>query len=171
MTNFRPFIVKNTMESASLLEIKKRLNESSPKALKEMILRLAKYKKENKELLSYLLFFAEAEEDYIKDIIAEMDTAFETINTGSLHWAKKSVRKILRITIKHSKYSGNKQTEAVLLIHFCQSMKQYIPSFSTSPTLLNLYQRQLIKIRKAIASLHEDLQYDFEASILELERI
>jgi hypothetical protein len=98
-----------------------------------------------------------------------MNVAFDEINQGSLHWAKKSIRKILRIVTKYIKYSGNKQTEAELLIYFCQQMKRSVKGFSNSPTLLNLYQRQILRIQKAVQSLHEDLQYDYEGIIADLE--
>lgn len=156
------------MEPASIAEIKKRINELSPKALKEVCLRLIKYKKENKELISYLLFYAGSEETYIQEIKTEMESAFEEINQGSLHWAKKSVRKILRNTNKHCKYSGNKQTEVELLFHFCKLMKQHIKGFTRNPTLLNIYQRQIIKIQKDIQGLHEDLQYDYNEMLAEI---
>jgi hypothetical protein len=31
--------------------------------------------------------------------------------------------------------------------------------------MLNLYERQLTKINKALATLHEDLQYDYSAAL------
>lgn len=157
------------METAGIAELKKKLDTLSPKGMKELCLRLAKYKKENKELLSYLLFYTNDEETYIHEIKEEIDIAFSEINQGSLHWAKKTVRKILRTTTKYIKYSGNKQTEADLLIHFCQQMKSNVKGFSRNPTLLNLYGRQVQRIQKAIQSLHEDLQYDYEAIIATLE--
>ena len=36
------------------------------------------------------------------------------------------------------------------------------PSISKSPRLLNVYNRQILLIKKAIATLHEDLQYDYQ---------
>ncbi|KAA5532094.1 hypothetical protein F0919_14930 [Taibaiella lutea] len=157
------------METAGIAELKKKLDTLSQKGIKELCLRLAKYKKENKELLSYLLFYTDDEETYIHEIKEEMNTAFDEINQGSLHWAKKSIRKILRMVTKYIKYSGNKQTEAELLIYFCQQMKRSVKGFSNSPTLLNLYQRQVQRIEKAVRSLHEDLQYDYESIIAALE--
>jgi hypothetical protein len=157
------------METASVAELKKKLNDLSPKTVKDLCLRLIKYKKENKELLSYLLFYGDDEEGYIKEIKEEVTLAFEEINQTNLYWAKKTIRKILRIVAKYIKYSGNKQTEAELLIYFCQQMKQKVKGFSNSPTLLNLYQRQIQKIEKAVQSLHEDLQYDYADVIVALE--
>lgn len=157
------------MQTASISELKKKLETLSPKAVKELCLRLIKYKKENKELLSYLLFYANDEETYILEIKEEIAMSFDEINLGSLHWAKKTIRKVLRLVTKYIKYSGNKQTEAELLIYFCQQMKEKVKGFSNSPTLLNLYQRQIQKIQKAVQSLHEDLQYDYAAAISTLE--
>lgn len=149
------------IETASVAAIKKELGNLSPKVLKELCLRLAKYKKENKELLSYLLFEAQNEENFIRSVQEEIEEGFDTMNKANLYWAKKSIRKILRTTARYIKYSGNKQTETELLLYFCRKMKTSGVAFRQSTTLLNLYQAQLKKIDKALASLHEDLQYDY----------
>jgi predicted CopG family antitoxin len=149
------------MKTASVAELKKKLSDMPPKVLKELCLRLVKYKKENKELLTYLLFSADDEEGYIKEIKEEMDEAFEEINSANLYWAKKSIRKILRLATKYIKYSGNKQTEVEVLLYFCRKMLDSGIKFKASTTLLNLYERQIIKINKALSTLHEDLQYDY----------
>jgi predicted CopG family antitoxin len=149
------------MKTASVAELKKKLSDMPPKVLKELCLRLVKYKKENKELLTYLLFSADDEEGYIQEIKAEMDEAFEEINSANLYWAKKSIRKILRLATKYIKYSGNKQTEVEVLLYFCRKMLDSGIKFKSSTTLLNLYERQIIKINKALSTLHEDLQYDY----------
>jgi phage gp37-like protein len=149
------------MKTASVAELKKKLGDMPPKVLKELCLRLVKYKKENKELLTYLLFSADDEEGYIQEIKEEMDQEFEEINSANLYWAKKSIRKILRLAAKYIKYSGNKQTEVEVLLYFCRKMLDSGIKFKSSTTLLNLYERQIIKINKALATLHEDLQYDY----------
>jgi predicted CopG family antitoxin len=149
------------MKTASVAELKKKLSDMPPKVLKELCLRLVKYKKENKELLTYLLFSADDEEGYIQEIKAEMDEAFEEINSANLYWAKKSIRKILRLATKYIKYSGNKQTEVEVLLYFCRKMLDSGIKFKSSTTLFNLYERQIIKITKALSTLHEDLQYDY----------
>ena len=50
------------MRSASVHEIKQELLTLKPAELVELCLRLAKFKKENKELLNYLLFEAQDEQ-------------------------------------------------------------------------------------------------------------
>lgn len=149
------------MKAASVAELKKKLNDLPPKVLRELCLRLVKYKKENKELLTYLLFSADDEAGYVTEIKAEIDEEFAAINSGNLYWAKKSIRKILRLAAKYIKYSGNKQTEVEVLLYFCRKMQDSGIKFRSSTTLLNIYERQVAKIAKALSTMHEDLQYDY----------
>ncbi len=55
------------MKAASIQELKQELQHTSLKEITELCLRLARFKKENKELLTYLLFEAsDAESLYRK---------------------------------------------------------------------------------------------------------
>ncbi|MEH6407642.1 MAG: hypothetical protein V7767_10195, partial [Leeuwenhoekiella sp.] len=133
-----------------------------------LVLRLSKFKKENKELLTYLLFEADHEEGYIESIKTEIIDQFSAINTHNYYYIKKSVRKILRETKKYIRYSGNKETEVILLLHFCEKLKSLKPGISRNTTLKNLYDRQLDFIEKRIIALHEDLHYDYLKELEEL---
>ena len=82
------------MKVASIHELKQELNSIAPATVAALCLRLAKYKKENKELLNYLLFEAHNEQGYIQSVQIEMQTQFSEINTSHLYFAKKSLRKI-----------------------------------------------------------------------------
>ena len=82
------------MKAATVKEIKTGLEEISPKELLSICLRLSKFKKENKELITYLLFEEQDEESYINSVKSEIDLAFETVNTTNLYFAKKNLRKI-----------------------------------------------------------------------------
>jgi hypothetical protein len=149
------------MKAATVTELKKELQHLDPKELAELCLRMAKYKKENKELLSYLLFNADDEAGYIEKVKSEVDEQFAEINKSHVYFAKKNLRKILRFTNKYIKYSSQKQTEVELLIHFCIRMKNSGISYQRDASLVNLYARQKQKIEKAISKLHEDLQFDY----------
>jgi hypothetical protein len=149
------------MKAASISEIKNELGNCSPAQLASLCLQLAKYKKDNKELLSYLLFEATDLDGYIKNVQEEMDELFTTINTSHLYFARKTLRKILRVAGKHIRYTGSRQAEATLLIYFCQKLKASGIQYETSTVLNNLYQSQLKKINAAIAGFHEDEQYDY----------
>lgn len=153
------------MKASSLNEIKVELGMLSPAKVLALCMRLAKYKKENKELLTYLLFYAHNEDDYVEGIKREIDEKFSEINKSNLYFVKKSLRKILRSTNKYIKYSGSAQTETELLIYFCKKIKDAAISIDTSITLNNIYQNQLKRINKASAKLHEDLQYDYKKEL------
>ena len=156
------------MKAASLNELKQELNLVSPAKLLELCVRLAKYKKDNKELLSYLLFDAHDEAGYIANVKAEMDEQFGEINTSNLYFAKKTLRRILRITNKYIRYTGSKQAEVELLLYYSNALRDSGIAFKKNTALNNLYQAQLKKIAKVISTLHEDLQYDY---LRELERL
>jgi hypothetical protein len=149
------------MKTASINELKQELANVSPQQLSELCLRLAKFKKENKELLTYLLFEENDLQGYINSVKKEMDGLFTEINTHHLYFAKKTLRKILRIAARHIRYTGSKQAEAELLIHFCGRLKTSGIAFENSPVLANLYQNQIKKINAVITTMHEDLQYDY----------
>ncbi|MBB6680327.1 hypothetical protein H4O20_02610 [Aequorivita sp. 609] len=156
------------MKAASLKEIKTELNHRSTQELLELCLRLSKFKKENKELLTYLLFESANEEAFIRSIKTKIDEDFESINTKTFYFIKKSVRKILREIKKFIRYSQNKETEVELLLYFCHKLKDFKPSIKRNTTLINLYNRQIEYIQKKVSTLHEDLQYDYEMEIEEL---
>jgi len=149
------------MKAVSVVTIRKELKDKTEAELAELCLRLSRFKKENKELLTYLLFEAHNEQAYIETVKSEIDEQFEAINTNSYFYIKKSVRKILRNTKKYIRYSLNKETEVELLLYFCKKMKEMSPSISRNTTLKNLYDRNLEAISKKILKLHEDLQYDY----------
>ena len=156
------------MKAVSVITIKKELQHSSTEELVELCLRLSKFKKENKELLTYLLFESHDETGYITSVKSELDTLFDAINTDSYHYIKKSVRKILRTLKKYARYSLKKETEVELLLYFCQRLKDFEPSIQDNLTLMNIYQRQIVSIKKIVSTLHEDLQYDYHLALEEL---
>tara|TARA_B100000963_G_C22554958_1_gene638614 strand:+ start:419 stop:892 length:474 start_codon:yes stop_codon:yes gene_type:complete len=149
------------MKTATIKELKDELGHYSREELLDYCLRMAKFKKENKELLTYLLFEASNEAHYIEGLKELIDERFSEINTSNYYYIKKSIRKILREIKKHLRYSKNKETAVELLIYFCQKLALMRPSMNRSIALQNIYQRQLILIRKTIKTLDEDLQYDY----------
>jgi hypothetical protein len=149
------------MKASSLKELKTELSTLHPENLIELCIQLAKYKKENKELLSYLLFEAQDEQQYIEQIKEQIDIEFKALNKNTLYLAKKTIRKVLRITNKYIKYSGKKQTEVELLIYFCKKLRRSGLPLHANTVVGNIYLRQYLKIKKTIDGLHEDLQYDY----------
>ena len=153
------------MKAASISQLQKELKELEPQEVLELCMRLTKYKKENKELLSYLIFEAHDEKMYIKGIKEEIDIMFQEMNRSTTYLIKKSLRKILRFTNKFIKYSGSKQTEVELKLYFCGKIKESSIRIDSSTMLSNLYNREIEKIKSTIEKLHEDLQYDYKEEL------
>jgi hypothetical protein len=157
------------MNSASISEIKKELQRLDADALHAICLRLAKYKKENKELLSYLLSDAHDEAGYIRSVKEEMDVMFLDLDGRNLYIVKKMLRKILRMANRQIKYSGIPQTELELRIYFCEKVKEADIPLTAGTVLYNLYQQQLKKITSVLAKLPEDYQVDYADAIEALQ--
>ena len=150
------------MKAASLNEIKKELIDLPAERLVELLLQTTKYKKENKELLTYLLFEAGDKQIFIASIKKEVNTLFEEINRDlNLYFTRKSIRKILRLVNKYAKYIDEKETEVELLIYFLQHMHQSGIPYEKSTALNNLFDAQKNKIKKIVTGFHEDLQHDY----------
>lgn len=157
------------MKAASLAQIKKELKLRSSQDIEELCLRLGRFKKENKELLTYLLFEADDEQGYITHIKETIDDEFNSITNTNFYYLKKSVRKILKNVKKYIRYSSDKETEVAILLHFCERLITFKPSITRNITLHNLYDRQIQLIDKKIEALHEDLQYDYREDMQRLK--
>jgi hypothetical protein len=149
------------MKTSGASEIKKELDRLSAVELKAVIARLARFRKENKELLHYLLFEAEDEAGYVHRLKEEIDLRLGEVNTLSTYYLAKSIRKIVRFIALQARYSGKAETEAQLLLHFLQAWKSRGDAFFRSTALQGIFDRQIVKTRKKIGVLHEDLQFDY----------
>ncbi len=156
------------MKAASIRELKKELNIYTHQELLELCLKMAKFKKENKELLTYLLFEAGDEEAFIRSVQAETTETFEAFSGKPFYSKKKALRKLLRRLKQYIRFSKKKPTEVEILLHFCRLMKEMQPSIKSYPLFMNIYKKQVEMIQKAIQKLHEDLQFDYEEELEEL---
>ena len=156
------------MKAVTIKELKEELTEITPEKLRSLCLRLARFKKENKELLTYLLFESTDEVLYIESVKREVDRQFIVINRKSNYLIKKSFRKILRTIRKYARYSQKKETEVELLVHFCTKLKEFNPSIHKNSGLQSFYNKQIEAVRKKVTLLHEDLQFDYGGELNEL---
>ncbi len=153
------------MKAASINELKKELQIKTHVELLSFCLRLARSKKENKELLTFLLFEADDITTYIENVKQEITTLFGEINTSNVYYVKKSLRKILRQANKYIRFTSSKQAEAEILIHFCNGVNNFPGALNKSRALLKMYENQIKKIEESLAALHPDLQYDLKKNL------
>jgi hypothetical protein len=143
-----------------LQDIKKEIQHLHSEQIAELCLRLARYKKENKELLAYLLFEADNEQAFLEKVKAEAGFMFSQLPVHSYN-AAKSMRKILRLLSKYTKFTASKEAEIDLLLNFCNNYIHYTDRKITYKPLRLILTRQVLKVRTLIGKLHEDLQYDY----------
>lgn len=149
------------MKPASIKEIKEELQTLTPGTLCEIIMRLGRFKKENKELLTYLLLYKNDEERYIQEIKESMHIMFTEVNVKASYITKKNLRKILRSTNRYIKYTSETTSEIELLMFFIEEFNGLELNISKNITLQKMHNSILSRIQKNILSLHEDLQYDY----------
>lgn len=156
------------MKISSIHSLKSELNEKTNLELVNYCLRLAKYKKENKELLTYLLFDSKNEGYYIESIQDEMREAFNELVSKPRYLRQKLLRKLLRNLKKYIRYSGRKETEIELLIKFCFLIKRSSQDLLVDKIIYSIYHKQLEIVKKRLNQLHEDLQLDYQEQLNEL---
>ena len=148
--------------TTAISEIKQELATLPAKKLLELCLELARYKKDNKELMSYLLFDADNPAGFIENVKQEIETHFAELPKANRYLTKKSLRKLLRTINKYIRFTGKGEPAIEMLIYFCTRLKDSSIPVRKDQALLNLYTQQLKKIEVLIASLHEDLHYDYK---------
>lgn len=139
-----------------------------PDLIARFLIRMAKFKTENKEFLSYLIYKAYDQQSFIEEIKEEINQQFKNLNKKNLYLSKKTIRKALKTTNKYIKFSGEKQTELELLIHFCKKMRASGLPLHHGKVLGNMYLREYNRVKKILGTLHEDLQYDYVDEIKKL---
>jgi hypothetical protein len=149
------------MNNPKLAELKKELQYRELNELKDLCLKLAKYKTENKELLNYLLFYQDRKEDYVLEVKTLLSIDFENLYP-SVYYVTKQLRKLTRIMNKHIKYIGEKDKETEIALSFCELFIDTDLVKSNHKALIGLLFRQLKRVNKLIPKLQEDLQFDYQ---------
>ncbi len=128
------------MKAASVNEIRKELETRNRAELLAFCIHLARFKKENKELLTFLIFDSDNLVTYIESVKEEIIKLFSDLNISNVYYIKKGVRKILRFINKHIKFISSKQSESEIRIQFCNCMVTFSIPMNKSIQLLKMYE-------------------------------
>ena len=158
------------MSPATIEDIKKELQTLPAKKVLELTLKLARFKKENKELLTYLLFEAGDTEGYVQSLQIEIDEMMADIHKAPSAVVKKQLRRITRLITRQGKYMASKSAAAELHLHFCTSISQHPENLLNITSAQTIYQQQVNKLSKLIPTLESDLQYDLQQKFDTLTR-
>lgn len=156
------------MKAKSLKKLREELVYAEKQDLVDLCLQLARFKVENKELLTYELFYRSNKDLYLSEIEAHVDKEFEGLNDASYFYLKKGVQKINRHVKKYSRIAKDPEIEVHLLLYFLKKFKAYKPDLLKQKILNNMYHREYKLVVKRIEKLHPDLQYDYEKVLEEV---
>ena len=159
------------MKAASVKELKAALDNLPETELASLCLRLIKFKKENKELATYVLFDEGNETSYVASVTGALDALFADVHPTNPFYAKKTLRKIVRSAARYSKYSNEPTTAVEVLLFLAERMRPVIAGLKRSTAVENIYLGVIKKIQKLTAALHEDLQYDYSQQLSKLETV
>lgn len=148
------------MKPESLTILKKELKKCSPEEAQEIVLRLARAKKENKELLTYLLSYGEDAAEYADDVQEELDLAFEDLGHRP-YFAAKTLRKMLREITKFKRFTKSDRYMVQLLLHFCERTVGHFGPGLRHQSTQGIIFRTMLKVKKVLDKMHDDLQADF----------
>lgn len=157
------------MKAATVQEIKTELSTHDKRALVDLCMRLTRFKLENKELITYLLFEAANENNFVETVKDEISASFDSLNVSHLYFVRKSLRKIIRQITKYTRYSGKPETELELRIYFCEKLKASDIPFERSEAILRLYSGQIKKAETTCNRLHEDIQFEYLKRVEQLK--
>jgi hypothetical protein len=158
------------VKAPALQDIKNEIKELPPKRLAELCVALAKFRKENKEYLGYLLFDEATREDYVREVISEVTSAVMDIErTQTPYFTKKNLRRIQRLITRHCRFMADPVPTAEVHIAFVKAIAESSIPFRKHLQLSNIYHQELRKVRAAIDGMHEDLRGDFEKELAGLE--
>lgn len=159
------------MMSASTEDIRKELQKLPPKKVLDLTLRLARFKKENKELLTYLLFEAGDEQGYVHSLRLEIDALLADVQKAPSATIKKQLRRVTRLITRQSKYIGSKWAAVDLHLYFCNELRSHPDQLLKITSANTIFHQQLNKAAKLLPALEADLQYDYQQQLESLSDI
>lgn len=157
------------MKVSSLAEIKKELQHLPHSELVAVIAELAKFSRDNKLYLYFLLYGREQPDLFMDMVKEELADGFEEATAKNHYTAKKSAQALRRKLNKYLKFTKDKLIQLELIYFFCQLLRQHGYLFYKNPVIQNLYRLQVGKAERILSQLHEDLQYDYQNKIEELK--
>jgi hypothetical protein len=150
------------MNVLSISEVKKNLKHLTDDELCVIMIKLAKFKKVNKEYLSFLLLNESNESLYVEEVKEHLTELLENVNQNSIQYAKKTLRKVLRVLRQCSDFSEKDVTQLDLSVFFCNELNKLQKSIRNHSIVQGMYNREITKIDKIMKGMHEDLVADYQ---------
>ncbi|MDA1268068.1 MAG: hypothetical protein O2829_03145 [Bacteroidetes bacterium] len=150
------------MKIPPLTELKKELSYLDEKELVSLIVDLSKFSRDNKAFLHFKLHERDQPALFVDTVKEELEELFQTANTKTYFFAKKSAQTIRRKLNKSLKLTKKKEDQVELLLYYCEQLQRYGYIKFQHPIIKHLFVMQVKKIHQGISGLHEDLQHDYQ---------
>jgi hypothetical protein len=144
----------------SLASLKKELSSLERSELINICTRLARHKKENKELLAYLLLDADDPLHYAEKTKPLLDEPFDVPYHSAWAFAKR-LRKTLRLIAKYQRFTGSVRGEVELLIYFLQKFQGNLLHELKYQAIQKIVFRCMQKLEVLIHKVDEDYRSDY----------
>ncbi len=155
------------MKAASIKQLRTEIGNLPPHKLAALTERLIKYKKDNKELASYIIFYEEDEAGFADDVETALEEQFGLINFKTAFFAKKGLRKMIRIANKFLRYTPNKSTQARIIMDVLSRLALIPASLKKNTQIKNMQVSLLKKLDDILLQVHQDERHDFEKQLKE----
>jgi len=144
-----------------LNDLKKDIQDLPHAEVSRLLLRLARLKTENKELLHYLLYFEHDAMAYAEEMKAEVLLPFTEAFVNSWTLGKK-LRKSLRLVAKYARFTGNRAGESELLLSLVELYLENYRFEFRQTALARIAVRCMKKVSDNFDRIHEDFRADYE---------
>ncbi|HAH38576.1 MAG TPA: hypothetical protein DEQ87_08220 [Algoriphagus sp.] len=150
------------MDIPSLATLKKDLGYLSEQEIKDLLIELIKFSRDNKAYLFFKLYERDQPGLFVEMVKEDLLVEFEKARVEHGYYAKKSAQSIRRKMNKLLKLLKSKPDQAEVILFFCEKIKEMGFLKHRNSVIKNLYEIQKGKVEKLVSGLHEDLQYDFQ---------
>ena len=162
------FLTKRSsaMEIAGLAEIRKELIHQSPDELIELVLRLARFRQDNKALTGYWLFNRQDPNQFLQQVHIALEDGFRTLNFSSGYWVKKGLRKWQRQVNLYGRICGEAWMQADMQSYYVwiclRAQSRLAEPLYLASLVAAAEKKRLSFVKKLDADLQHDLQRQFE---------
>jgi hypothetical protein len=146
--------------ATKLGNLKQELQEQDRKNLMELCLQLARFRQENKELITFLLFHSHQPLTYADEYKIMIEEPFDKFLMNPYYLAK-GIRKSFRLIGRYAKITKSKEGECELYLHLARLFEERIQGRLVHKALIILLERALKKAFNLIVKMHEDYQMDY----------
>lgn len=143
-----------------LNELKKDVQGLPHPELVRLLMRMARLKTENKELLHYMLYYENDPLSYANELKQEVLLPFEEAFTHSRVLSKR-IRKSLKIIARFTRFSSNREGESDLLLSLVENYLETYRYEYRQLVLARMVVRCLKKVYDNFDRIHEDYRADY----------